>query len=191
MQVVATIIAIEQRRSMADRLFAEVTAALPERSAIFYASPPYNDRNAILNARNALEFAASVRSDWHLFLEDDQVLYPAFWDVLPKLLELGTAHDVEAFYLSNRKITYASQELIGDVVMNRIVQPVHGAHGLLYRSRNIQTWLCGMQGDTAIPVDDTFWRAVDPIQGALVYQIVAPILAQASIAIASSGTSGI
>jgi len=92
--------------------------------------------------------------------------------------KLGNSHAIEAFYLSNRRITYASQELIGGMVMNRIVQPVHGAHGLLYRTRHLQTWLCGMQGETAIPVDDTFWRAVDPTQGARVYQIVAPILAQ-------------
>lgn len=175
LSIVATIIAIEERREMADRIHAAVSASFP--SAIFYAAPPYSSRNALLLARTAVEYAAAIPADWHLFLEDDQALYPALWTLLPQLLASADTRGIEAFYLSNRKITYAAQELIGGCVMNRIVQPVHGSHGLLYRTRHIPAWLSVMQGDCALPVDDTFWLALPPAT-APVYQIVAPILAQ-------------
>ncbi len=180
MQLTVTIIAIEERRSMAERLSSQVRDALPHsNAAIFYSAVPYQSFNAIANTRRALEFAMAAHTSWHLFLEDDQVLYPSFWTLLPTLLNLAEERGIVAFYLCNRKVRYAAQEVVGGIVMNRLDQRVNGSHGLLYSCLYTAKWLGEVMNKSSGPIDDTFWRALASVRPRpLVYQIVAPIVAQ-------------
>ncbi|MEJ7605160.1 MAG: hypothetical protein WKF37_02590 [Bryobacteraceae bacterium] len=74
---------------------------------------------------------------------------------------------------------YASQEVIEGIVMNRLDERVNGSHGLLYSSRFTSKWLSEVTAGVPGPIDNTFWTALGSEgQRPLVYQIVAPIVAQ-------------
>lgn len=177
-RLIATVLAVHPRLESAELVRRTCANALGEQAVrMFVSDEPMGRRAANLNLVRALTWARDQEAEWHLFLEDDQRVYPEFFRSLPALLRLADEIGVEAFYLANRRIDFDRQEHHGGFVLNRITKPVLGSHGLLYRCQHLDAWGKAADGDVTTPMDGLFFAAIPPGKNAI-YQVVAPVLMQ-------------
>jgi len=169
MSVAATILAVESRRQFAESLREQVAVHMPVHLSINDSSRSLED--AFVRSKELMQFATLQKVEWHLYLEDDQIITNKFFDVLPILL---AQQDVDLWYLANRDIPIGQMGRLRGLRVNRIRSQVPGSHGLLYRTKFIAT----LQNDPICrPVDHWFWRHITP-KDHTVYQVLNPVCAR-------------
>lgn len=171
MKCIATILAVEERRNYAANLRDQLSAVLP--THLFVAPVRDSLTDAFERYRTILQFATLQNAKWHLFLEDDQAVTPAFTEHVDEIIELAERHEVDLFYLANRAIEIGKLGWIENYRVNRIYSWVAGAHGLLYRTKHIPKLL---EQTECMPIDFIFWKQLPPHRHRH-FQICRPVMA--------------
>ena len=139
-----------------------------------YAGDAFANNN--LNARAALAYGLKHLPDdgWMLYLEDDVLIAPALAKLLPELVRVGQAEEVDCWYLCNRKNNFWRRFAFGGAVVNELVYPVYGAHALLIPKRHLGTMLAAHWGQVS---DLSMFAAINH-PGLKVWQVVQPVLVE-------------
>ena len=137
---------------------------------------PYVNNN--LNARAAIAYAAhrlaSQEDGWLLYLEDDVVLTERWPAVLAELVRIGSAENVDCWYLCNRKNEVKAQYRREGLVLNELAYPIYGGHALLVPGRHLKRIL---DSHWATYSDLAIFAAINH-PSLKVFQVVDPVLAE-------------
>ena len=155
--------------------------------------------NSRLTARAALSYCdkhlPEEDASWMLFLEDDIDVRRELRDAIDWLAAYGTQHQVDCWYLCNRKNRITRQFHENGFVINELAWPVLGSHALLiprrhlkpmldrHWTRNVDSEMFAAMRESAFNLRSNFphLRSLSPFggEGSLrVLQVISPVLVE-------------